>query len=356
MCLSTVTVKSQIFQDSIALKLVKKNIDLIYNQQFSEAHEVYLNICQMYPSHPIVFILNGMMIYWENYPLLSTTPARDSFEKNMRETISLCENYNSPAFEPEFLLANLCARGMLLMFYADNELVKEAISLSISTYKYLRHSFQFVSTCLDLNYFTGVYNYYLEVYPKEYPVYRPVAVLIPGGDRELGLKQLKTAAVNSTLLRAESYFLLTYIYLNFENRFSEALGYSKTLHTLFPENLIYQSIFIKNMLLMREFDEAEKQIMLSSGKSSNHFFQAQLTIFRGIIQEKKYHNIKLAKEYYKKGAIEISNFGEYGNDYAAYAYYGLSRISRIIGDKKTSKDYCKKAVELADFKKVYFDD
>ena len=151
--------------------------------------------------------------------MLSTSSARDSFEADMRRCILLCENNNNTAYEAEYLLADLCARGMLLMFYADNDLAMKVIPLTTGTYKYLRRSFDFASVCSDLNYFTGVYNYYREAYPKAYPVYKSLAFLFPGGNMKIGLKQLHTAAINSVVLRAESYFLLTYIYLNFENNY-----------------------------------------------------------------------------------------------------------------------------------------
>jgi hypothetical protein len=355
LCLSTGAINAQILQDTTSLNLIRKNIGYIYNLQFNNAHDVHSKISRLYPEHPVVFLLNGMMTYWENYPLLPTTPARDSFEKDMRRSILLCENNKNSAYEAEFLLTDLCARGMLLLFYTDNDLVKEAIPLTISTYRYLRRSFEFASACSDLNYFTGVYNYYREVYPKKYPVYRPVAVLFPGGDRIMGLNQLHTAALSSVLLRAESYFLLTYIYLNFEYNYPEALFYSNFLHGLYPDNILYQALYIKNLLLMREYDEAEKLIIYSSDEAANKYFQAQLTIFKGIIQEKKYHNTKLAQEYYKKGSDEISNFGVYGNEYASYAYFGLSRISVANGDRHNGKMFRSEAIKLSDFKKINFD-
>ena len=183
----------------------------------------------------------------------------------------------------------------------------------------------------------------------------PSALLFPGGNIENGLKQLQTAAINSVVLRAESYFLLTYIYLNFENNYPEAIFYSKSLHELYPGNVLYRTLYIKNLLLMRQYDEAEKLIIASSDETGNKYFQAQLTIFKGILQEKKYHDNKLAQEYYKKGISDISKFDSYGNEFAAYAYYGLSRISEANGEKHRSKMYRKKAMEFADFKKINFD-
>jgi hypothetical protein len=354
-CLSSVPINAQILQDTTSLNLIRKNIGYIYNLQFNNARDIQSEISHLYPGHPVVFLLKGMMTYWENYPMLSTTPACNSFEKDMRQSILLCENNKNSTYEAECLLIDLCARGMLLMFYADNHLSMEVIPLAISTYKHLRRSFNFVSNCSDLNYFTGVYNYYIEAYPEAYPVYKPVSLLFPGGNMEIGLTQLKTAAFNSIVLKAESYFLLSYIYLNFENNYPEAIWYSKSLSELYPDNEQYRALYIRNLLLIRNYDDAERLIISSTYEKSNSYFQAQLTIFKGILQEKKYLENKLAQAYYIKGSDDISNFGAYGNDYAAYAYYGLSRISEAKGDKQSSKNYWKKAMELANFKKVFSD-
>ena len=175
-------VNAQILKDTAALNLVRKDINYIYNMQFDNARVVYTKIVRLYPNHPIEFLLRGLMTYWENYPLLHTTPAHVSFEDDMRECIRLSETKNNPDDEVEYLLANLCARGMLLMFYADNDLITEIIPLTLSTYKYLMRSFEFASVCIDLNYFTGVYNYYREAYPKMYPVYKSLAMMFPAGD------------------------------------------------------------------------------------------------------------------------------------------------------------------------------
>jgi hypothetical protein len=51
----------------------------------------------------------------------------------------------------------------------------------------------------------------------------------------------------------------------------------------------------------------------------------------------------------------MSAFGYYGNEYAAFAYFGLSRISDVNGDQQNKKTYRKKAMELTNYKKVNFD-
>lgn len=353
--LNSSMVNAQLLHDTATLSMVKQEVNLIYNLEFNQSREIYQKISNKYPAHPVLLLLRGITNYWENYPLLYSSPSYPQFEEDLRQCIKLSENNNAPELEAEFLLTNMCARGMLLMFYSDNDLIKDVIPLTTSTYKYLRRSFDFTSECADLFYFTGLYNYYREAYPKIYPVYESLAILFPSGDMDAGLAELKTAAARSIVLRAESYSLLTWIYLNFENAYPEALFYSKDLHNLYPNNETFLSHYIKNMLLMKQYDEAEKLITESSAKSLNRYFQAQLLIFKGILQEKKYLNNTMAEQYYNKGISDITMFGEYGNEYAAYAYFGLSRISEANGERNNHKIFRKEATKLAEFKKINFD-
>ena len=295
------------------------------------------------------------MTYWENYPLLYTNPARSSYEEDMRQCIKLSEMNQNSQYEAEYLLADLCARGMLLTFYADNDLIMEVIPLTTSTYKYLKRSFAYTSSCTDLYYFTGVYRYYREAYPRIHPVYKPLALLFPPGDMEAGLKELQKAATGSIVLSAEAYSMLAWIYMGFENKFSESLHYSKTLYEKYPGNVEYYSSYIRDLMLLKKYDEAEKLVSDSSKVTGNNFLEAQLTILKGVLQEKKYHDNTLARQYYYKGINDISIFGKYGNEYAAYAYFGLSRISDDNREKQSHKMYRKEALKLADFKKINFD-
>jgi hypothetical protein len=353
--LTIVPLNGQLLQDSSALELVKKDVDYIYNLQFNEAHEEYLKIIQLYPEHPIVYLLRALMTYWENYPLLHTSPLHVSFEQDMHECITEAEKNNDKDYEAEYLLANLCARGMLLMFYDDNDLIMEVTPLTISTYKYLRRAFNFTSGCSDLYYFTGTYNYYREAFPKAYPVYKSLAFLFPHGNMELGLKQLRSAALNSVVLKAEASYLLTWIYLSFENNIQASFIYSGDLHEKYPENQLYLALHVRNLLLTKNYDEADKLLSAIKSEEVNKFFEAQLKILKGILYEKKYHDNKQAEKFYNNGLSDLSLYGKYGNEYAAYAYFGLSRISDDNGEKHTRRIYRKEAMKLADFKKINFD-
>lgn len=347
---------AQILDDAASLNLVRKGVDFIYSLRFDSAADIRERISHSFPGHPVNHLLSGMMTYWKNYPLITTSPERASFENDMRKCIELCEKRIDTTYATEYLLANLCARGLLLLFYSDNDISGEVFPLTVSSYKYIRKAFAHTSAYPDFCFFTGLYNYYREAYPAIHPVYKPLALLFPRGDRVKGLKELELAAYKSIFLKAESFAFLSYIFTGYENNFQEALQYIKSLHDLYPENFQYLAGYVKSLLFLKRYDEAESIIRSSSQQINNSFFQAHLEIFNGIIQEKKYKDYKLAGQYYNKGILELSYFGSLGDDVAAYGYFGLSRISDLNGDRANKKSYRKKAIDLAEFKNIDLDD
>lgn len=347
---------AQILSDSTTLSLIKSGIDRIYNQQFDTAEVIYSEINRLYNEHPVTYLYHGIMVYWQNYPLLPSSPSRKIFEEDMRRCIHLCDKKPySENHEAEALLANLCARGILLLFYADNNLSMNVITLATGTYKYIMRSFDFNTVYADLYYFTGLYNYYREEYPRVKPVYKAAAALFPPGDMVSGLKELNICARESIILRAEAHSILSWIYTYYEKDCSVAIGYSGSLCRNYPSNLYFKSLHLKNLLLLKEYDEAEKYLVLPAGESENKYYCAQVKVFSGIIHEKKYKNNNLAKQLYEDALKEFTGFTDYGNEFSALACFGLSRVCEASGDRAEGRKYRRRAMDLADFKDVNFD-
>jgi hypothetical protein len=344
----------QILKDSSSVNLIKRGIDFIYNAEFEKADNVGIELGRLFPGHPVNYLFRGMITYWKNYPLIITSAARESFESDMRKTIELCDRNKDQASAAENLLVNLCARGLLLLYYTDNDMSFEVFPIASSTYQCIRLSFKFTEVYNDFYFFTGVYNYYREAYPEAHPVYKTLAFLFPKGSKVKGLQDLQVVAKNSIILKAEAYSFLTEIFLSFENNFQQATFYSKNLHNIYPGNPAYLGTYIKNLLLIRQYDEAEKEINSSADYLKNSYFQAQVTIFKAILQEKKYRNFTLAEKLYLEGIKDISPFRSFGDEYAAYAYFGLSRISGLRGDENNQKIYLRLAQKMSDFKNIDF--
>jgi len=343
---------AQVLKDTATFRLMREGIDYIYNMQFDEATAIYNKIVEIYPQHPIVYVYKGLITYWEHYPITPYSPEKASFESDMLHAIELIEEKTDHKSDPEYLLSSIGARGLLLLFYADNDLTRDVISMASGTYQYVKEAFNHTGSYADFYFVTGLYNYYREAYPEAHPVYKPLAMLFPKGDKVKGLKEMQYAAKNAIVLKAESYAFLSGIYISFENDFQQAYQFSRALHELYPGNVQYMATYLKNLLLVKRYAEAESLIRSSQEGYNNHYFHAQLSILNGIVQEKKHHNLRQAEYFYEKGIREIEPYGTFGSEFAAYAYYGLSRLT---SDKHQKKTYRKKAIDLSDFENVNFD-
>jgi hypothetical protein len=346
---------AQVLKDTATLNLVKLTVHQMYDMRFSDARETCNKISKKYPEHPVIFLLRGMIIYWENYPLMSGSGAGWDFEDQMYLCMEKCENYELEN-EAEFLLANLCARGSLLAYYVGNDLNSKVFSLGRTSYRYLRRSFEFTGSFPDFYFFTGLYNYYREAYADAHPVYKPLLAVFPRGNRVKGMNELRRAFKESIFLKAEAATFLSSNYKYFENDFENASYFSRAIYNEYPMNTVYLLNCIEDLLLTGKHDEAENLIKSRHSKTDNRYYQAQLMILTGILNEKKYHDMSKAWQEYSAGAENISPYGDYGNQYAAYAWFGLSRISGFNNNTHNQRVYRRKALDLTDFGNVNFDE
>ena len=349
--------RAQILKDSAAINTIIRGMQNIYNIEFEEAGKAYNSLARMYPGHPVLHLFSGMKIYWENFPMNPASNARKSFEAELRACIDQSDknDYPRPEYEAEYRLANICARGLLLLFLSENDQSGDVIPLVTSSYRPLIHTFGFTSSCPDFYYFTGVYNYYREAYPIVYPVYKAVAFMFPKGNMELGLRQLEECGKNSIALRAEAYVMLSWIRMNFESNFQQALPYSRHLSDQYPSNPLFRIYLVKNLLLLKKYNEAEDLIRAGRNASVSTFYDATIEVFKGIIQEKEYKNPDSARNHYLKGIDDLAIFGPYAYEYVGYGYLGLSRISSAEGNNRESRAYRRKGADLVDFKNITFD-
>jgi hypothetical protein len=346
----------QILKDQEAFDQVKKGVVSIYNFQFEDASEISLYIDKKCGECALSYLFKGIEIYWKNFPLTPGSKNAEIFEKYLEKGISLSEaKLKINESDAESLLSGLGSAGLLLLYYADNGLSGKVISLAPKTYQWVMKSFNFTKTYKDFYFITGLYNYYREAYANAHPIYKPALIFFPHGNRKMGLAQLKIAADSSVFLAAESMTFLAGIYQDFERDPAKAIMYSKKLKESFPRNHQYELAYIRDLLVIKKFGEAESLLNGLPYESLNLYYQSQIDVFKGVIQEQKYKSLKAAEQLYWSGINKAETYGSIGAEFASYGYFGLSRINIAFGNSKYAKQYHKKAKELSTFDHVNFD-
>lgn len=346
----------QVLQDREMLEKIKKGVVSIYNFQFEDASEISDYIGKRCGDCSISYLFRGMEIYWKNFPLTPGSKESEIFENYLEKGISLAEvKLKENSADAENLLSGLGSAGLLLLFYADNGLSGKVLSLAPKTYQWVMKSFDYTKTYKDFYFITGLYNYYREAYATVHPIYKPALIFFPHGNKKAGLVQLKIAADSAIFLAAESMSFLAGIYQDFEKDPVKAINYSKKLKETFPRNHEYKIQYIRDLLVIKKFGEAESLLNGMPYESLNKFYQSQIDIFKGVIQEQKYKNPKSAEQLYWSGINKAEAYGPMGSEYTSYGYFGLSRINAATGNNKNAKQYHKKARELSTFDHVNFD-
>lgn len=84
----------------------------------------------------------------------------------------------------------------------------------------------------------GLYRYYADIVPSVLKFLRWM-LLLPGGDRVDGLRQMQRARDRGELLRGEADYQLASIYLWYEHRVDDALKLLDGLRTTYPHNPLF---------------------------------------------------------------------------------------------------------------------
>jgi len=348
--------KGQILENSDAFDKIRSGVINIYNCEFDKANEVSEYLEKRFPENAISYLFKGMVLYWEAFPVIPGTASSRLFEEYLRKGMELAEaRLKENGSDAENLLSGLGSAGLLLLYYADNGESGKVITLAPKTYQWVMKSFDFTDTYKDFYFITGLYNYYREAYTEAHPIYKPVLVFFPHGNKKLGLKQLKIASDSAIFLMAESINFLSGIYQSFEKDPVQAVVYSKKLKEKFEQNLFFKTGYARDLLIIKKYGEAESLLKSISYSDLNKYFQSQVDLLMGIIQEKKYKNRKFAEELYWNGIRKAKFYGQFGADYASYGYFGLSRIYVESGKFKAAKQYRRQAKELSTFDHINFD-
>jgi tetratricopeptide (TPR) repeat protein len=94
---------------------------------------------------------------------------------------------------------------------------------------------------LDDAYFgMGMYKYYADVAPTAARMLR-FLLLLPGGDREEGLEEMRRARARGRLLQGEADYQLSIIYLWYEEETARAIELLERLHEQYPGNPLFRS-------------------------------------------------------------------------------------------------------------------
>ncbi len=202
----------------------------------------------------------------------------------------------------------------------------------------------------------GIYNYYADVIPNQYPLLKPLMIFFPDGNREKGIEQLTNTAMKGKYAKYEARYFLMTLYYTYENNPYKAEEFANMLVSDFPNNPIFERwhgrIFIKrgdynsgSKIFTSIMSKAERNLPGYSTKKTKR----EASYYIGL-QYRNAGQLDSAKYFFQMCANiskEIDKNEESGFWINSYLYLGM--ISDQLNERKKAVEYYEKILDMREY-------
>lgn len=299
--------------------LVRAGSKHIYNLQFDAAEADFEKVVDSYPNHPAGYFLDAMVDWWKIWLYKHTKRYDDGFLEKIDRVIDICDvllEKNPDDINALFFKGG--ALGYRGRFYAIRKNWLSSASDGKKGLDILTECLKIAPGNHDIMLGVGIYNYFAEKFPEEYPFIKPFIVFLPSGDKELGVLQLRAAANHARYAAIEAKVALLQIYYQFEEDYSEALKVAEELSLAFPENPYFQK-YLGRCYIVNGYGSKAEQLWRD-------------VILRYMDKKPGYSRLILREALYYVGKV-LMDKGD--NQNALKYFYKCDEVSRKI-DKELS--------------------
>ncbi|WP_414717322.1 tetratricopeptide repeat protein [Telluribacter sp.] len=337
-------------------------INLLYNFKFAEADKEFRWLKYRYPKHPMPHFLMGLAEWWKIVPNTDNTAYDDRLIAQMDSSLALAEkmydereNKVEPAF---FLAASYAFKGRL---YSERKQWAKATLAGKSALKYMEQSKGYGELSPELLFGDGIYNYYAEWIPREYPLLKPILVFFPKGNKKLGAQQLERVANNAFYTRVEARYFLLQIY-SMENEYGKAYDMARYMWQTYPDNPYFERYFCRTAFVTGHMAEAQQAARNILDKINRGMPGYEAVSGRNAAYVLAYYNHNYSRNYQEarvnyQQAINFSVQTKSMNaGYYVSSLLGLGKIAEAEKDFDEAQRYYKLAYDKAERKSSQHDE
>ena len=247
-------------------------MQLLMDGDFDKAIEVFRQIAQAEPGSPLGYVLEADSNWWRIYLTEGNLIDPDVFEA-VSEAVT--------PYDADFQRLNNLAiqkaeaqihshkdearahlyEGFAYALAARLEALRDHALATARAGKKMRNlsltALKLDPTLYDADLGAGIYNYFEATLPTYVKMLR-FLILLPGGDRELGLQQLQTAADKGVITKGEAQFhLAKNLSRASERQYAKSLEIFQTMAREYPDNPLWKLLVGSLEIRMGQAQEGE---------------------------------------------------------------------------------------------------
>jgi tetratricopeptide (TPR) repeat protein len=314
--------QATLFDNDLAMSKVKLAADQIYAVNHDSSMYYIDQTREMLPQHPVIPMMEGVLILYENIPVLKEDVFK-RFESKMEETTRLATKMGD---HPEGVYFELASRGLLAEYYADRGFYIKAVDEASRAYDNLKKGMELTDEYPEFLFAAGIYNYFREAYPDKYPIVKPFMWLFRSGDKALGIQQVTEASRITTLSKVESYMYLAYIYIRYEEEPEKAQEFMIDLASQYPTNLYIQSKYLESLCIEGSYSKMSMELVEKLMYSKRTYFELAGHLFNGLYKEHVLREYNAAFKQYQLAIGLGKKLEGFADHFKSIAYLGSGRI------------------------------
>jgi len=343
-------IPGSILSDPTLLVQADEALGHLYNMRYQKADSIFDRIESRYPTHPIGPFLKSLTLWWQILPTLTVhdTSFDRAFLAAMDQVIERSDRLLKKkefAFDAAFF--KTAAHGFRGRLLSDRENWLRAAQDGKSALDHIFEIAEADTLNADLLFGAGVYEYFAEVIPGQYPIVAPLMLFFPDGDRERGLERLELAAMHGRFVSAEAAYFLLQIFSSFQPDYQKSIKYITLLRERYPDNALFHVLEGRILFRWGQWNEATQvfNAVVSAAKSGKlgyakplvsqaHYFLGRQDMLGGENER--------ALEHFKQTLSLESGYSE-DSFYRAHATLRSGMVYDRLGNRKEA---------LANYKKV----
>ena len=233
-------------------------IEYVYNLEFEKAEKEFGDLVRMRPRHPAGPFFLAMVQWWRILIDIDNEDRDDAFYDALDSVIDMCDEMLDRNPEDGTALffkgGSIGFKGRLKAHRSE---WMGAANAGRKALPIVQQASLLDSTNYDILLGSGIYNYYAEIIPQEYPFVRPLMLFVPPGDKQRGIQQLTIAAEKGKYASIESMYFLTQIYFVYEKDYPKAFSLARELHGRFPNNMLFHKYLGRCHVAMNNWQDAD---------------------------------------------------------------------------------------------------
>jgi hypothetical protein len=331
-------------------------INKLYNFKFEEADAEFRWLRYRYPRHPMPYFLMGLSEWWKMVPNTDDTRYDDRCLALMDSCIDLADKLydeKEDKIEASFFLS--AAYAFKSRIHSERKHWTRATFAGKNALKYLERCKGKSEISPELLFGDGLFNYFADWIPANYPMLKPILWLFPKGNKQLGMEQLEKVGNNGFYTRTEARYFLLQIY-GYENQYAKSYDLAKYMHQTYPDNSYFERYYLRSAFVRGYTTEAEATALvllekISAGKTGYEAVTGRNAAYVLGYYNQHYHkNAVKAKEYYEKTVDFSTQAKAFTAGYYLSAMIGLAKIAEAEKDYNTALGYYKTVIDKGERK------